>query len=201
MRRTESVDENVEHKILRAPRRHLSVEGEREHHIGAEVGDEPRLGAKRRQPERFRRRPEELLRMRFERKDTEKTTALFREPARRGDQRLVTQMHAVEVADRNDRALVGIWHVAKVAEDAHGRLVLQLLRDGAITRASPSTTVVSLTLQTQSNITRRFSAFTSRTVQVVTTVSPIRTGARKRVVALMKIVPGPGICMPRTVEI
>ena len=50
---------------------------------------------------------------------------------------------------------------------------------GAITSASASTTTVSPTLQTQSNTTRRFSALTSRTVQVVTTVSPIRTGALK----------------------
>ena len=40
-----------------------------------------------------------------------------------------------------------------------------------------------------------------RPLNVVTTVSPIRTGALKREVALMKIVPGPGISMPSTVEI
>ena len=106
-------------------------------------------------------------------------------------------MHAVEIADRHHRALEGVRDILVVAEDAHAQ---PFGRDGAITIASPSTTVVSPTLQTQSKITRRFSATTSRTVQVATTVSPMRTGALKRVVSDMKIVPGPGIFMPSTVE-
>ena len=37
-------------------------------------------------------------------------------------------------------------------------------------------------------------------MQIAVTVSPIRTGALKRVAWLRKIVPGPGIFMPSTVE-
>ena len=62
-------------------------------------------------------------------------------------------------------------------------------------------TTVSPTLQTQSQMTRRFSAMISRTVQLAVTRSPIRTGALKRMVALMKIEPAPGSLVPSTVEI
>src|ERR1700685_2877627 len=116
------------------------------------------------------------------------------------DQRLVAAMHAVEIAHGDDGAFIGVRHVAMVTEYLH-EMCQAFGRAGAITSASPSTTVTSPTLQTQSNSTRRLSATTSRTVQVAVIVSPMRTGALKRVVRLMKIVPGPGIFMPSTVEI
>src|SRR6185312_4692010 len=105
-------------------------------------------------------------------------------------------MHAVEVADSDHCTARGVRHIFVMAKYFHQALG----RAGAITKASPSTTVVSPTLHTQSNTTRRFSSTTSRTVQAVVTVSPMRTGALKRELALMKIVPGPGIFMPSTVE-
>ena len=65
-------------------------------------------------------------------------------------------------------------------------------REGTFTSASPSTTIVSPTEHTQSKVTRPLGALISRTVQVATTVSPMRTGALKRKLAPMKMQPAPG---------
>jgi len=74
-------------------------------------------------------------------------------------------MHAIEIPHGDNRALIGVRHVAMVTEYFHeSRQAFG--RAGAITSASPSTTVTSPTLHTQSNSTRRLSATTSRTVQV-----------------------------------
>src|SRR6185437_11035127 len=165
------------------------IEGQGVKYVDAETSDQPRLDAERRQAERDRRGTEELLRMRLEGEHAERRSPFLRHAARGADQRLMAQMHAVEISDRHHRALKGIGDVAIVAENLHGPIA-----------ASPSITVTSPTLQTQSKVTRRLASTTSRTVQVAVTVSPMRTGPLKRVVSDMKIVPGPGICMPSTVE-
>jgi hypothetical protein len=53
-------------------------------------------------------------------------------------------------------------------------------REGTITRASPSMTMVLPTVQTVRITARRFSGISSATVTRATTVSPTRTGALKR---------------------
>src|SRR6185312_17510284 len=171
------------------------------HHIHALLRDAPCLGAEWREAEAFRRRPEEFLRMRLECQNAHRRAAGMgmRQAAR--DQRLMAAMDAVEIADRHNRAFAIGGHVIVVAEDAHSERRQAFGRAGAITRVSASTTTVSPTLHTQSKVTRRLTGSTLFTVQVVTTVSPMRTGNLKLVVAPMKIVPGPGICMPSTLEI
>src|SRR5262245_4810341 len=113
-------------------------------------------------------------------------------------------MHAVEIAQGHHGAF-GIGRaVTKVTQDSHQAVSFGAFagasREGTFTRASPSTTTVSATVHTQSKVTRPLGALISRTVQVATTVSPMRTGALKRKLAPMKIAPAPGSRVPSTVE-
>ena len=71
-------------------------------------------------------------------------------------------------------------------------------RRGTSTRASDSSTSRSPTLQTQSRTASR--PPTSRTVTVVMTSSPIRTGDLNTMEAETKIVPSPGSWVPITAE-
>ncbi len=97
--------------------------------------------------------------MRLEGEHAQRRAALLGDAPGLPDQRLMAAMHAVEIADGHDRALIGVRHVAMMTEDAHAGGNQAFGRAGAITSASPSTTVtVSPTLHTQSNSTRRFSA-------------------------------------------
>ncbi len=117
------------------------------------------------------------------------------------DQRVMAQMHAVEIADRHHGALKCAGHMLVVAEDTHqpflGRLWTRRRHDHRL--AFDNRRVADLADSVEDHAA--LLGIDSRTVHVVTTVSPMRTGALNRVVSDMKIVPGPGICMPSTVEI
>ena len=66
--------------------------------------------------------------------------------------------------------------------------------------ASPVSTGLPFTVHTVSKRTRFFSGMSSTTFTVVTTVSPILTGALKASACEMYIEPGPGSYMPNTAE-
>src|SRR5262249_50280259 len=145
--------------------------------------------------------PEEFARMRLEYERGQGPVLGLGNAACFADERLMPQMHAIEISKREHGALrVGRW-IAKMKQDPHQPASPGAFsfcsRDGTRTSASPSTTTISPTLQMQSKVTRFFAKSISRTVQVALTVSPILTGALKRVVALMKMEPAPGSLVPR----
>ena len=114
------IDQHVHDKFLRALRRHLGIESEREHRIDALLGKETRLGAERREAKRFAAGPKKFLRMRLEGEHGQRGATLFGNAFGIRDQRLMAAMHAVEIADGHDRAAIGRGNVAIVAKDAHG---------------------------------------------------------------------------------
>ena len=62
---------------------------------------------------------EEFSGMRFKGQNRQPAPALLREAAGFADQGLVAAMHAVEIADGDDGALINRRHVVEMAEDAH----------------------------------------------------------------------------------
>ena len=65
---------------------------------------------------------------RLENQNGQRRAAFFRQAAGLADQGAVAQMHAVEIADGDDGALIGLRHVGDVTEDAHGRVKLPGVR-------------------------------------------------------------------------
>src|SRR5205085_2223202 len=96
------------------------------------------------------------------------------------NKRAMAQMDAVEIAHRHDAAAQARRDILEMAKNPHQAFGLF----GASTLMSDSSTAVSPTLQMQLSITWRPSM--AVTVQITTTVSPIRTGALKAIVALTK---------------
>src|SRR5262249_22031313 len=135
---------------------------------------------------------------------TKGTLVLAREALCLQKQRAVTEMHAVEIAQGHHGALRVGGTVTIVTQDSHQAVSAGAFAgaslDGTFTSASPSTTTVSPTVHEQSKVTRPLGALISRTAQVATTVSPIRTGALKRKLAPMKMAPAPGSLVPSTVD-
>ena len=85
-------------------RRHVAVEGQREQRVHAQIGQQPRLGAQRRQAEGIGRRTEKFLRMRLEASTASGAPARFGLACGLGDQGAMAAMHAIEIADRHHRA-------------------------------------------------------------------------------------------------
>ena len=81
--------------------------------------------------------------MRLKRQHRQETVAGFRFLPRRRDQGLVAAMHAVEIADGDDGAFQRLRHILEMAEYPHSAFGAAL---GAITSASPSTTILSATM-------------------------------------------------------
>ena len=78
-----------------------------------------RLGAERRQAERLGAGTEIFLRTRLEDQDRQRRAALGGMTRGFRDQSLMAQMHAVEISDGDNGALVGVRHVGKMSENPH----------------------------------------------------------------------------------
>ena len=101
---------------------------------------------------------------------------------RRVQHLLMAAMDAVEIADGERRALESGRHVPPEADNVHhGKPSISLYWRGArrstIITASPSSTVLPLTEQSQAKVARPFSGSSEVTFSVATTSSPIKTGA------------------------
>ena len=105
MRDVEVAHQNIEHEILRASRRHLRIEFDDDQPIDAELGEQPRLHPERRQAKRLGVGLKEFARIGFEHRHGERHALVTRDAARLGDQRAMSAMNAVEIAQRNDGAL------------------------------------------------------------------------------------------------
>ena len=154
------------------------MKGKEEVHTG--LLEKSRLCAEGCQAEARGVRPEKLLGMRLEDQDSEW-------PAQglcARDQGLMAPVHTIEIADGHRGPADLFGQVVVVTEDLHAQ-ARYVPRAGTMTRASPSITTVSPTLQIVERTARRFSGMISVMVQVAVTVSPIRTGALKRSVWLM----------------
>ena len=111
----------------------------------------------------------------------------IRRLARRGDDRLMAAMDAVEGADGDGGALLRLRQAAPVANDldhfGDHRVSLQraegLRRRGTRTTATPSMISLSSTKPSHLSWARAPSWSSSITVMMIRTVSPIRTGKWK----------------------
>ncbi len=99
--------------------------------------------------------------------------------------RLMSEMHAIEIADGEDAALEIGGNRLVTSQNLHMKSPAALCilgyagRTGTIRTASPASTVLPLTEQSQAKMARRFSGINSVSVTLAMTSSPIRTGARK----------------------
>ena len=97
------------------------------------------------------------------------------------DHRLVPAMDAVEIAERDRGAAVGLGQALPAVDDTHGpQAPSGFGRRGTMIRASPSTTVLPSTWQTVAKVAWPRRSSRASTVTRVVTGSPTLTGRRKR---------------------
>ena len=99
---------------------------------------------------------------------------------RRVEHRAMPAMRAIEGADRERPTPLhaGVLHAIHGQRPSHLAHFLGV-REGTISTASPSSTVLSSTLQTQEKVARLFSGINSVIFTVVITSAPMSTGALK----------------------
>ena len=101
---------------------------------------------------------EELARIGLEHDRAEGALVLASEAFCFQEQRAMAEMHAIEIAQGHHGALRVGGTVTIVTQDSHQAVSADALAcsslEGTFTSASPSTTTVSPTVQTQSNVTR-----------------------------------------------
>ena len=175
---TQRAAQHVARKSFRRKTGQRGIEGKHEQPVDPQGLKPPFLDLRRGQAEGFRPAAEKIPRMRLEGDHRRKLPGRPRTGQHRADDRLVAPVDPVEIPDRGMAPAVAVTDRVDAADNPHPLGPDQSAREAAMICASPSTTRRSPTAQTQSTDARRFSGKTSRTVQVTTTSSPARTGAR-----------------------
>src|SRR5260370_20612556 len=112
-------DKHVAHEILRAQRSEFEVEMQIVEEVGAETAQQFGLDAKRRQAKGRQPGLKDTARMRLEGQDTLLHAGRARELAGLADDELVTEMDAVEIADRDRAATRASRKPGVMAKDIH----------------------------------------------------------------------------------
>ena len=196
------------HERLRRELHQPGVEAEDVEDLDPEIAEELDLAPQRGQAGGGTVRMQHLARVWLEGDDAEGCSQLAGECARRVEHGPVPAVNPVEIADRHRRTEPSPRCAGASPDNAHGRvssmqavackadsprprprghspqLVLGAGRRGTNRTASPSSTFLPSTLQAVSKMARFFSRSTVRKVTSARTVSPERTGARKRMVWL-----------------
>ena len=173
----QTADQNVAHEVVVGELGHLQAEGQQIQAVNAHAVEGARQLVRVHQPEGRFARPEMHARMRLEADDAERNAQPLGRLGRVGDDDLVALVHAIETAQRQGRALVGLGQAAPVVNNLQTH---QAPRRETMITASPSTTALPATVQTVASVTCALAGSIAVTVTLASTASPMRTGRRKR---------------------
>src|SRR5579863_3471670 len=115
------LDQEAADEILSTHLRERSIEMQHGQQIDAQGFDAVRLGAERRQPKRWRLGMKILNGMRLEGHERQRCAHATRGLAGEIDDRAMTQVDAVEIADGDHGAAVGCGGLGRMAKNAHER--------------------------------------------------------------------------------
>ncbi len=159
----------------------FGVKMQHEQGIDAQFFDLPGLDAKRGQAKRLAIGFENFPRVRLERQYRPRNTRIMGDSPGFANDRLMAQVNTIEITDGNGRSFYVGWQVFVMSKNLHRQGNIRYpSRDGTMTVASPSITVLSPTMHMVFNSTNFLSGINLVTVIRAVTVSPDLTGALNR---------------------